>query len=245
LKNNSNVLLGREKPEGVYTFDEVIALGKGKISDEEVDKNITASHRTMSLPSSIHQEQQVTKRRDSHSEKLGLQHVSGFQFHLDEEGAGIGTARNPSCAPSPMSCFRRTSDYHVGALQQGGILVFAESFDKIPKICWKSGPMSSSVFHAYGKKFTIQQNQSFPGKIRQRSPFFNWAMKLGEKYSEAMASASRMGQVDLLQFAAANILVFNKIKKTADWITWFSAYRRRETLQRCLCVYTLIGYSVK
>jgi len=26
------------KPEGVYTFDEVIALGKGKVSDEEIEK---------------------------------------------------------------------------------------------------------------------------------------------------------------------------------------------------------------
>jgi len=44
---------------------------------------------------------------------------------------------------------------------------------------------------------------------------FNWAIKLGEKYCDAMATATRMGQLDLLQFALANVLVFNKIKKTA------------------------------
>jgi long-chain acyl-CoA synthetase len=44
---------------------------------------------------------------------------------------------------------------------------------------------------------------------------FNWALKLGEKYSDAMANATRMGQIDLLQFAAANVIVFNNIKKTA------------------------------
>ncbi len=40
-------------------------------------------------------------------------------------------------------------------------------------------------------------------------------MKLGGKYSKAMETATRMNQIDLLQFALANVLVFNKIKKTA------------------------------
>jgi len=30
------------KPEGVYTFDDVIALGKGKVSDEQIEKNINS-----------------------------------------------------------------------------------------------------------------------------------------------------------------------------------------------------------
>jgi len=37
--------------------------------------------------------------------------------------------------------FGRTSDYHTGALQQGGIMVFAEALKKYRKILQKSDQM--------------------------------------------------------------------------------------------------------
>jgi len=73
---------------------------------------------------------------------------------------------------------------------------------------------------------------------------FNWAMKLGEKYCNAMATATRMGQIDLLQFALANQLVFNKIKKTGR----FGSRRTRRigaeaSSPKMLRVYPLPRYS--
>jgi long-chain acyl-CoA synthetase len=204
------------KPEGVYTFDEVIALGKGKISDEDVEKNInsvnpddvasiiytsgtTGKQKGAILTqknwvSNLHQASNSTLAR--RQRELGL-HLT-FLVHL------------PMC-----HVFGRTSDYHVGALQQGGILVFAESFEKIPKNLQEirpnvvvSIPRLWEKIYDTTKSIVARQNET-------TKSIFNWALKLGEKYSDAMSNATRMGQIDLLQFALANVLVFNKIKKTA------------------------------
>ena len=204
------------KPEGVYTFDEVIALGQGKVSDEVLEKNINSvspvdvtsiiyTSGTTGKPKGavLTQKNWVSNMLQSSNstlarcqKELGL-HLT-FLVHL------------PMC-----HVFGRTSDYHVGALQQGGILVFAESFDKIPKnlqeirpnvVC--SIPRLWEKIYDTTKSIISRQNQT-------TQSIFNWAMKLGEQYSDAMASATRMNQIGLLQFAAANILVFNKIKKTA------------------------------
>jgi long-chain acyl-CoA synthetase len=204
------------KPEGVYTFDEVIALGKGKISDEEIEKNInsvspddvasiiytsgtTGKQKGAVLTqknwvANLHQASNSTLVR--RQRELGL-HLT-FLVHL------------PMC-----HVFGRTSDYHVGALQQGGILIFAESFEKIPKNLQEIRPnVVISIPRLWEKVYdTTKSIVSRQNKTTQS--IFNWAMKLGEKYSDAMANATRMGQIDLLQFALANILVFNKIKKTA------------------------------
>jgi len=204
------------KPEGVYTFDEVIALGKGKISDEDVEKNINsvtpddvasiiytsvttgkqkcAILTQKNLVANLHQASNSTLVR--RQRELGL-HLT-FLVHL------------PMC-----HVFGRTSDYHVGALQQGGILVFAESFEKIPKNLQEirpnvvvSIPRLWEKIYDTTKSIVARQNET-------TKSIFNWALKLGEKYSDAMSNATRMGQIDLLQFALANVLVFNKIKKTA------------------------------
>jgi len=205
------------KPEGVYTFDEVIALGKGKISDEDVEKNINAvvpedvasiiytSGTTgkqkgailtqKNWVANLHQASNSTlMRRQREQGKLHPTHL----VHL------------PMC-----HVFGRTSDYHAGALVQGSILVFAESFEKIPKNLQEVRPnVVISIPRLWEKIFdTTKSIISRQNKSVQST--FAWAMKLGEKYSHAMETATRMNQIDLLQFALANILVFNKIKKTA------------------------------
>ncbi|MGB5218403.1 MAG: long-chain fatty acid--CoA ligase [Smithella sp.] len=204
------------KPEGVYTFDEIIALGKGKISDEELEKNINAvtpddvasiiytSGTTgkqkgavltqKNWVANLHQASNSTLVRCQR--ELGL-HLT-FLVHL------------PMC-----HVFGRTSDYHVGALQQGGILVFAESFEKIPKNLQEIRPNVVISIPRLWEKIYDTTKSIISRQNQTTQSIFNWAMKLGEEYSDAMATATRMNQINLLQFAAANILVFNKIKKTA------------------------------
>ena len=204
------------KPEGVYTFDEVIALGKGKVSDEELEKKInsvgpddvtsiiytsgtTGKQKGAILTqknwiSNLHQCSNSTLLR--RQRELGI-HLT-FLVHL------------PLC-----HVFGRTSDYHVGALQQGGILVFAESFEKIPKNLIEVRPNVVISIPRLWEKIYDTTKSIVSRQSQTTQSIFNWAMKLGEKYSDAMATATRMGQIDLLQFALANVLVFNKIKKTA------------------------------
>ena len=204
------------KPAGVYTFNEVMALGKQKISDQELEKKINSvspddvasiiyTSGTTGKPkgavltqknmvSNLHQGSNSTLLRRQRDMGLHMTHL----VHL------------PLC-----HVFGRTSDYHVGALQQGSILVFAESFEKIAENMLEVRPnVIISIPRLWEKIYdTTKSIVSRQNKTVQST--FNWAMKLGEKYSNAMATATRMGQIDLLQFALANVLVFNKIKKTA------------------------------
>ena len=94
-------------------------------------------------------------------------------------------------------------------------MVFAESFEKIPKNMLEIRPnVIVSIPRLWEKIFdTTKSIVARQNKTVQST--FNWTLKLGEKYADAMANAKRMGFIDLLQFALANVLVFNKIKKTA------------------------------
>jgi long-chain acyl-CoA synthetase len=204
------------KPEGVYTFEEVMDSGKQKISDEEVESKINAvapedvasiiytSGTTgkqkgailtqKNWVSNIHQCSNSTLFR--RQRKLGL-HLTSL-VHL------------PLC-----HVFGRTTDYHVGALQQGMILVFAESFEKIPKNILEVRPNVIISIPRLWEKIYDTTKSIVSRQNNTTQSIFKWAMKLGEKYCNAMATATKMGQIDLLQFALANVLVFNKIKKTA------------------------------
>jgi long-chain acyl-CoA synthetase len=204
------------KPEGVYTFEDIMALGKQKVSDQDVDHKINAvvpedvasiiyTSRTTGRQKgailtqknwvvNIHQGSNSTLVRRQRELGIHLTHL----VHL------------PLC-----HVFGRTSDYHAGALQQGSILVFAESFEKIPENILEVRPnVVISIPRLWEKIYdTTKSIVSRQNKTTQS--IFAWAMKLGEKYSKAMETATRMNQIDLLQFALANVLVFNKIKKTA------------------------------
>ncbi|MFZ1981235.1 MAG: long-chain fatty acid--CoA ligase [Smithella sp.] len=204
------------KPEGVYTFNDVMVLGKQKISDQEVEEKIntvvpedvasiiytsgtTGKQKGAILTqknwmSNIHQCSNSTLLRRQRDLELHMTHL----VHL------------PLC-----HVFGRTSDYHVGALQQGSILVFAESFEKIAKNIQEIRPnVLVSIPRLWEKIYdTTKSIVSRQNKTTQS--IFCWATKLGGKYSDAMATATKMGQFDLIQFAAANILVFNNVKKTA------------------------------
>jgi long-chain acyl-CoA synthetase len=205
-----------KKPEGVYTFDEVIALGKGKISDEEVDKNIN-SVTPDDVASIIYTSGTTGKQKGAIlTQKNWVSNMyQGSNSTLMKKERELGLHVTHLVHLPLCHVFGRTSDYHVGALQQGGILVFAESFDKIPKNMLEIRPNVIISIPRLWEKIYDTTKSIISRQNKTTQSIFNWAMKLGEKYSEAMASASRMGQVDLLQFAAANILVFNKIKKTA------------------------------
>ena len=204
------------KPEGVYTFSEVMALGKQKISDQEVEKKINAvtpedvasiiytSGTTGKQKGAILTQKNWVSNLHQCSNSTLLHRQRKLELHMTH------LVHLPMC-----HVFGRTSDYHAGALQQGSILVFAESFEKIPKNMLEVRPnVVVSIPRLWEKIYdTTKSIVSRQNKTTQS--IFAWAMRLGEKYSDAMSTATKMGQIDLLQFAAANTLVFNNIKKTA------------------------------
>lgn len=204
------------KPEGVYTFEEVMALGKQKVSDREVENKINAVV-PEDVASIIYTSGTTGKQKGAIlTQKNWVSNIhqcSNSTLFRRQRELGLHLT---SLVHLPLChVFGRTTDYHVGALQQGMILVFAESFEKIPKNLLEVRPnVIISIPRLWEKIYdTTKSIVSRQNKTTQS--IFNWAMKLGEKYCNAMATATRMGQIDLLQFALANQLVFNKIKKTA------------------------------
>ncbi len=205
------------KPEGVYTFEDVMALGKQKVSDQEVENSTnavvpedfasiiytsgtTGKQKGVILTqknwvSNLHQGSNSTLIR--RQREMGVFHPT-FLVHL------------PLC-----HVFGRTSDYHVGALQQGGILVFAESFEKIAQNMQEIRPNVICSIPRLWEKIYDTTKSILSRQNKSAQSVFSWAMNLGDKYCKAMETATRMNQIDLMQFGLANILVFNNIKKTA------------------------------
>src|SRR5664280_1963142 len=204
------------KPAGVYTFNEVIALGKQKVSDQEVENKINAvvpediasiiytSGTTGKQKGAILTQKNWVSNIHQCSNSTLIRRQRELGLHLTD------LVHLPLC-----HVFGRTTDYHVGALQQGMILVFAESFEKIPKNMLEVRPNVIISIPRLWEKIYDTTKSIVARQNKTTQSIFNWAMKLGEKYCNAMATATRMGQIDLLQFALANQLVFNKIKKTA------------------------------
>lgn len=205
------------KPEGVYTFDEVIALGKGKVSDEDVEKSIN-SVSPDDVTSIIYTSGTTGKQKGAIlTQKNWVSNLhQASNSTLMRRQREMGKLHPIHLVHLPMChVFGRTSDYHAGALVQGSILVFAESFEKIPKNMMEIRPHAIVSIPRLWEKIYDTTKSIISRQNKSVQSTFEWALKLGEKYSNAMETATRMNQIDLLQFALANILVFNKIKKTA------------------------------
>jgi len=201
------------KPEGVYTFEEVTALGKPKVTDQEVESRINAVI-PEDVASVIYTSGTTGRQKGAILTQknwvANLHQGSNSTLFRRQRELGIHLTmlvHLPLC-----HVFGRTTDYHIGALQQGGILVFAEDFEKIPQNLLEVRPnVIISIPRLWEKIYdTTKSVVSRQNKIVQF--VFNWAMKQGEKYCKAMANATRMNPIDLLQFSLANVLVFNRIK---------------------------------
>lgn len=205
------------KPEGVYTFEDVIALGKDKISDQDVENKINAVA-PEDVASIIYTSGTTGKQKGAIlTQKNWVANLhQASNSTLMRRQREMGKIHPTHLVHLPMChVFGRTSDYHVGALVQGSILVFAESFEKIPKNLQEIRPNAVISIPRLWEKIYDTTKSIVSRQNKTTQSIFNWAMKLGEKYSHAMETATRMNQIDLLQFALANVLVFNKIKKTA------------------------------
>lgn len=206
-----------QKPSGIYTFEDAVELGKQKYSDQDVEKSIN-EFAPEDITSIIYTSGTTGKQKGAIlTQKNWVSNLhQASNSTLIRRQREMGTLHPTFLVHLPLChVFGRTSDYHVGALQQGGILIFAESFEKIPQNLLEIRPnVIVSIPRLWEKIFdTTRSIVSRQNKTTQA--IFNWAMQLGEKYCLAMENGVRMNQIDLIQFAAANALVFNKIRKTA------------------------------
>ncbi len=111
--------------------------------------------------------------------------------------------------------YGRSCDYHVGGLKQGGILAFEPDFSRIPKTLLELRPNVIISIPRFFEKVYDQVTSMVsrqPGYVRK---LFAWAMRQGEKFTDAMAKGERLGMLDLFLFSQANVLVFNRLRREA------------------------------
>ncbi len=109
--------------------------------------------------------------------------------------------------------YGRTTDYHVAGLYFGGVLVFAESYETIARDLLEIRPnVITSIPRFFEKTYDIILSTISRQKPIYRA-LFNWAMKKGEIYVDAMAQGKRVSLLDLNMFGLANMLVFDRLKK--------------------------------
>ncbi len=109
--------------------------------------------------------------------------------------------------------YGRTTDYHVAGLYFGGVLAFAQSYDTIARDLMEIRPnVITSIPRFFEKTYDIIQSSISRQKPVYRA-LFNWAMKKGEIYVDAMARGKRVSLLSLNMFGLANRFVFDKLKK--------------------------------
>jgi len=109
--------------------------------------------------------------------------------------------------------YGRTTDYHVAGLYFGGVLAFAQSYDTIARDLLEIRPnVITSIPRFFEKTYDIIKSTISRQKPVYRA-LFNWAVKQGEIYVDAMARGKRVSLLELNMFGLANMLVFDRLKK--------------------------------
>lgn len=226
------------KPEGVYTFNELMETGRKKGDKTVIEKNIQAV-RPEDVASIIYtsgttgrqkgvvltQANWVANMHQGSNSTL-MKRLLILDLHL------VHLVHLPLC-----HVYGRTSDYLVGGLKLGGTLAFAESFDAIQKDLRELRPnVVASIPRFYEKTYDMVRS-SFSRQNRMYRGLFDWSIRQGEKFANSMASGTRLPQLDLLQFSLANNLMFNKIKKLAGMDRLVLAVSGGGKLSKEVCVF--------
>ena len=226
------------KPEGVYTFNEVMELGRTRgdrkrveegiqgVKPDDIASIIYTSGTTGRQKGAILTQANWVANITQGSNSTLLKKMVKLDLHL------VFLVHLPLC-----HVLGRTADYHVGGLKLGGILAFAESFATIQKDLIEIKPNAIiSVPRLYEKAYDMvrsavsRQNKIYRG-------IFNWAIHQGEKFTNSMATGTRLPVLDLLQFSLANILVFNNLKKQIGFERLVLAVSGGGKLSKEVCVF--------
>ncbi|MEA2102895.1 MAG: long-chain fatty acid--CoA ligase [Thermodesulfobacteriota bacterium] len=227
-----------QRPEGLYTFNEVIAMGYEKTDMSQVEERIAALD--PGDTASIIYTSGTTGRPKgamlSHANWVANMHQSSASTLMRREakkGANmLHLVHLPLC-----HVFGRTADYHVGALVQGGTLAFETDFSRIAKTMQELRPnVIISIPRLFEKIYdTIHSVVSRQNKLA--GWVFAWAFRQGDKFADAMSRGVRLSILDLTLFGLANLLVFNRIRSMAGMDRLVLAISGGGKLSKEVCVF--------
>lgn len=205
-----------DRPDNLYSFNEVMDLGRQGMSIQEMEDRIDGvepddiasiiyTSGTTGRPKGVVLKQKhwvANMKQTANSVLMRRQREQGITLtHL---------------VHLPLShTYGRTSDYHVGGLYQGNVLVFAESFETLGDTIREIRPnVIISVPRLYEKIYDRVQS-----KVSRRSPrvqsIFRWATRAGMDFTRAMAEGRIPSLTLMLRLWLANRIVFNGIRRTA------------------------------
>ncbi|MCK9263107.1 MAG: long-chain fatty acid--CoA ligase [Desulfomonilia bacterium] len=208
---------GSDPGQGVHHFNEVMEMGRKNLDMTALEKSI-AQARPQDVVSIIY-----TSGTTGRPKGAMLTHANFMaameQFTdptlirrqaQDKDLHLLFLVHLPVCHVYGRSC-----DYHVGGLKQGGILAFEPDFSRIPQTLLELRPNVVISIPRFFEKVYDQVTSIVsrrPGYVRK---LFAWAMRQGEKFTDAMAKGERLDMLDLFLFSQANVLVFNRLRKEA------------------------------
>ena len=203
-----------EKIEGLYTFAQVMDLGKGKVSRDTVEEGI---QRVIpdDIASIIYTSGTTGKQKGVILTQANWV-ASLHQCSASEimERTGRRELHLKALVHLPLChVYGRMSDYHTVGLKMGGELVFAESYQTIARDLREVRPnVINSIPRLYEKTYEIVHSVLKRAKPRYQA-IYRWAMAQGKIYVECMATGKRMPPHKLMLFGLANMLVFDRLKK--------------------------------
>lgn len=203
-----------KKPEGVYAFPEIFALGNPKVSTNVIENGIKGVV-PEDIASIIYTSGTTGKQKGvilTQSNWVASMHQCSaselMERTLKKDLHLKALVHLPLC-----HVYGRMADYHTAGLKMGGELVFAESYQTIARDLRDVHPnIINSIPRFYEKTYEIVQSKLSRAKKPYQS-IYNWAMSKGKMYVDCMATGKRMPPHQLMLFGLANSLVFDRLKK--------------------------------
>ncbi len=202
-----------EKPDNSYSLDETFKLGE-KISASEIEECIqrvipedtasiiyTSGTTGLSKGVVISQSNWMANILQCTNSEM-MQRQKELELHL------VSLIHLPLC-----HSYARTSDYHVSGLYLGGTLAFARDYKTLQDDLLEIRPnIITSIPMFFEKSFERVRS----AVAKQKKPYrmlFDLAMRIGKLYCDSMATGKKMNLFQLVAFAQANNLVFNRIRE--------------------------------
>ncbi|MCK9230396.1 MAG: long-chain fatty acid--CoA ligase [Syntrophales bacterium] len=205
-----------DRPGNLLTFNEVMELGRQGISIQEMEDRIDSvdpdditsiiyTSGTTGTPKGVVLKQKhwmANMKQAANSILMRRQRERGITLtHL---------------VHLPLShAYGRTSDYHVGGLYQGNILVFTERFESLGETIREIRPnVIISVPRLYEKLYD-RVHSNVAGRSPRVQSIFKWANTAGMDFTGAMAEGRVPSLALMLRLWIANALVFDSVRKRA------------------------------
>jgi long-chain acyl-CoA synthetase len=202
-----------ERPDNSYSLDETFKLGE-KIIASEIEESIqrvipedtasiiyTSGTTGLSKGVVISQSNWMANILQCTNSEM-MQRQKELELHL------VSLIHLPLC-----HSYARTSDYHVSGLYLGGTLAFARDYKTLQEDLLEIRPnIITSIPMFFEKSFERVKS----AVAKQKKPYrmlFDLAMRIGKLYCDSMATGKKMNLFQLVAFAQANNLVFNRIRE--------------------------------